>query len=103
MKKKRTQTRRESGKHKTLPYSGETFPRLRRDTLEFILEGVPEGQRAVRLFQAAADCVRCDWSDSAIFSLLPDAARRTGLEIYEIEKQIFAGIHSEKGTVECLS
>ena len=29
----------------TLPHSGETFPRLRRDTLEFILDGVPEGVR----------------------------------------------------------
>lgn len=79
------------------PASGNNYPRLRKATLDFILDGAAEGKRAVELFKTTTDCVRCGWSEDAIFSLLPDAAKRTGLDIYEIEKQIRDGIRAEKG------
>lgn len=89
------QTQAWAPQSQTFPGGDQRFPRLRRDSLEFILEGVPEGERAVQLFKTTADCVRCGWSEDAIYSLLPDAARRTGLPINEIQKQIQDGIANE--------
>lgn len=79
-----------------LIFSGEMMPRLRRQTLEFIRNGAPEGERANRLFQAAADCTRCGWSKAAIFSLLPDVAKQAGLSTGESERQIINGINNQK-------
>lgn len=76
----------------TLPDSGLSVPRLRRETLNFIWHGAQHGSRAVSLFQAAADCTRCAWPPDAIYSVLMDVARSTGLSGHEAEKQISAGV-----------
>ena len=80
----------------TLPESGEQVPRLRRETLEFIRHGAEKGERATTLFNAAADCTRCELPRGAVFAVLVDAARECGLGIYEIERQIDAGIKEGK-------
>lgn len=84
----------------TLPESGESVPRLRRATLEFIRQGVEPGNRAVALFEAAADCTRCQWPAEGVFSVLMDVARNTGLSGYEAEKQIVDGINAGMKGVE---
>lgn len=84
----------------TLPESGESVPRLRRATLEFIRHGIERGEREVALFKAAADCTRCEWPEGAVFSVLMDVARDMGLSGYETEKQIVDGIAAGMKGVE---
>lgn len=78
-----------------LPISKKIVPRLRRDSIDFITRGVPEGRRAKDLFPVAADCIRCGWSEDAIYSLLMDVGSLLGLGPVETERQINCGIQSE--------
>lgn len=76
--------------------TNETMPRLRKQTFDFIRHGAEKGERANRLFQAAADCTRCGWSQQAIFSLLPEVAVKSGLTASEAERQIRNGIECQR-------
>ena len=75
---------------------GSSVPRLRRETLDFIQHGAQKGERAVRLFRAVADCLRCGWNRQAVESLFYDVAGQTGLYWSEIRKQIEGGLNDGK-------
>ena len=72
---------------------GSSVPRLRRDTLNFIQRGAERGQRAVSLYNAVRDCLRCGWNRQAVESLFFDVASQTGLHWSEIRKQIERGLN----------
>ena len=71
---------------------GSSVPRIRRDTLNYIQHGAQEGKRAVCLFNAVADCIRCGWNRTSVESLFYTIGNQTGLYWSEVRKQIEAGI-----------
>lgn len=81
---------------------GSSVPRLRRDTLIYIRNTAPGGTRAVALYNAVCDCLRCGWNRQAVESLFYDVASKTGLHWSEIKHQIEAAFHSieQEGKVE---
>jgi hypothetical protein len=74
--------------------------RLNRSTLEFLRDGANDGERATRLFQAAANCGEF-WSVAELAeALLTEAALDCGLTPSEVRKQIADGLrHGGKGAV----
>jgi len=81
---------------------GSSVPRLRRDTLIYIRNTAPGGTRAVALYNAVCDCLRCGWNRQAVESLFYDVASKTGLHWSEIKHQIEGAFHSieQEGKVE---
>ena len=73
---------------------GSSVPRLRRDTLIYIRNTAPGGTRAVALYNAVCDCLRCGWNRQAVESLFYDVASKTGLHWSEIKHQIEAAFRS---------
>lgn len=78
---------------------GKNFPRVRRETLEFLQHGAVVGERNSRLFNAVADCCRCLWSVPSVWSVFVDVGRKTGLSREETERTIHKAIQhvEEKG------
>jgi len=66
--------------------------RLCRATLAFIREGAPQGERAVRLFRAAANLAECGCPAALVEALLIEAALDCGLSPTESRRQIECGI-----------
>jgi len=67
-------------------------------TTDFIRHGAPEGERALRLFAAAANLAEAGTPPDVITALLHPAARDSGLAPSEIRRQIECGIqHAQKG------
>jgi hypothetical protein len=71
--------------------------RLTRDTIEFIKNGAVNGERALRLFRAAANLAELGCTDALAFALLEDPARDTGLTPSEVKKQITDGLAHARG------
>ncbi len=67
-------------------------PILCRHTRDFIASGAKVGERAKRLFEAAANLAEIGCSDLAILELLREPARNSGLPPAEICRQIECGI-----------
>src|SRR5262249_45541793 len=65
---------------------------LQRATLDFIREGAPEGERAVRVFRAAGNLREFGASETLIRGLLREAALDSGLGYAEIDRQLACGI-----------
>lgn len=80
--------------------TGETVPRLRRATRDFLFVGPLEGERNNGLFQAVCDCVRCGWSATVVWSLFPDIGRKLGLSRSEVEATIKSALRTEGATGE---
>jgi hypothetical protein len=66
--------------------------RLARDTVEFLRSGAPNGERATRLFRAAANLGEFGCTDHLAFALLEEPARDCGLTPSEVKKQINDGL-----------
>ena len=73
---------------------GYEVPRIRRDTFEYIQHGAQEGERAVNLYNAVFDCLRCGWNRRAVESIFYDIGKQTGLHWSEVRKQIQAAFNS---------
>ncbi len=73
---------------------GSSVPRLRRDTLTYIRNTAPGGTRAIFLYYAVMDCLRCGWNRQAVESLFYDVAGLTGLPWKEIKHQIEGAFQS---------
>lgn len=73
---------------------GSSVPRLRRDTMTYIRNTAPGGTRAVALYNAVCDCLRCGWNRQAVESLFFDLASHTGLHWSEIKHQIEGAFQS---------
>jgi hypothetical protein len=71
---------------------GSAAARLCRATLAFIREGAPQGERAVRLFRAAANLTECGCPAALTEALLLDSALDVGLPPSEARRQIECGI-----------
>lgn len=67
-------------------------PRLNALTLTFIKEGADEGERADRLFQAAANLGEFDCPPPLAHALLTEPGRDAGLTPSETERQIDCGL-----------
>jgi hypothetical protein len=65
---------------------------LNRSTLDFIREGASNGERATRLFSAAANLGEYGCSFDLAFALLSEAARDSGLPPREVKRQIESGL-----------
>jgi hypothetical protein len=61
-------------------------------TLQFIREGAAVGERAIRLFRAAANLAECGCPAALIEALLMEAALDCGLAPAEARRQIECGI-----------
>ncbi|MFO0851819.1 MAG: hypothetical protein U0871_25125 [Gemmataceae bacterium] len=71
--------------------------RLQRATLDFLREGAAEGERAVRLFRAAADLAEHGGPHRLVELLLTEAALDTGLPPAEVRRVIGCGVaHAER-------
>jgi hypothetical protein len=66
--------------------------RLSRATLEFIRAGADEGERALRLFRAAANLAEFGCPDDLAHALLSEAALDSGLTPSETRRQIDCGL-----------
>jgi hypothetical protein len=66
--------------------------RLTATTLAFIKDGAPDGERAVRTFQAAANLAELDCPLALAHALLTDAALDSGLAPGEARRQIESGL-----------
>jgi len=71
--------------------------RVNRATLEFIRDGAPEGERALRLFSAAANCAEFKTVEELTHAIQSEAALDTGLPPKEIFRQIECGLNHAKG------
>ncbi len=72
---------------------GDELPeRLSRWTLEFIRQGAAEGERAKRLFQAAANLAEFECSDRLAHAILTEPALDSGLCPSEVRRQIDCGL-----------
>lgn len=76
-------SRRSEDVHSVRPYAR---------TIAFIREGAPQGERAIRLFQAAANLAECGFDSSLIRELLREPALRSGLTAHEVRQNIENGI-----------
>jgi hypothetical protein len=72
--------------------SGGKERRLNRETLEFIREGASPGERAIRLFRAAANLGELGCPLELAVALLDESARNLGLAPREIRRQIECGL-----------
>ena len=70
---------------------GEDQPRINQLTLQFIREGALDGERARRLFSASANLAECGAPLNLCRELLTEAARDSGLQPREVERQIRCG------------
>lgn len=71
--------------------------RIQRGTLDFIREGADDGERAVRLFRAAANLRECGVPPAAVGELLTEAGRDSRLSPAEVARQIGSGIeHADR-------
>jgi hypothetical protein len=66
--------------------------KLTATTLAFIRDGAPDGERAVRTFQAAANLGEFDCPPELAHALLTDAALDSGLTPSEVKRQIDSGL-----------
>jgi hypothetical protein len=67
-------------------------PRLNATTLDFIRDGAPDGERATRLFRAAANLGEFDCPPGLAHALLNEAALDSGLTPSETRRQIDTGL-----------
>jgi hypothetical protein len=74
------------------PTFSDGSPKLNALTLAFIRDGAPEGERAVRLFQAAANLAEFDCPAGLAHALLTEAALDSGLAPSETRRQIECGL-----------
>lgn len=81
-------TTRASGRHQ----SEGAGPRLNRATLDFIRDGASEGDRAIRLFCAAANLAEFGCPPALAHALLTEAALDSGLTPSEVRRQIDCGL-----------
>ena len=65
---------------------------LNRLTLDFLRDGAEEGERAVRLFSAAANLAEFGCPPALAHALLTDAALDSGLPPSEVRRQIDCGL-----------
>jgi len=72
--------------------AGDCRVSLNRSTLDFIREGASNGERAKRLFAAAANLGEYGCSFDLAFALLSEAASDSGLPPREVRRQIESGI-----------
>jgi hypothetical protein len=66
--------------------------RLQRETLDFIRAGAPDGERAVRLFRAAANLREFSCPSELAHALLTNAGLDSGLPPSEVKRQIDSGL-----------
>lgn len=66
--------------------------RVQRETLDFIREGAPEKERALRLFRAAANLRECGVPPGTVAELLTEAGLDSRLPPAEVARQIGCGI-----------
>jgi hypothetical protein len=79
------------------PTFADGSPKLNALTLLFIREGAPEGERAVRVFQAAANLAELGCPADLAPALLSEVALDSGLTPRETRKQIDDGVsHGQK-------
>lgn len=88
------QTDAKSASHSSARPNG-TEPRLNRNTLDFLHNGATDGERATRLFSAAANIGEFSLNELA-HALLTEPARDSGLAPREIRRQIEAGLRHAK-------
>jgi hypothetical protein len=74
------------------PTFADSSPKLNALTLAFIRDGAPDGERAVRLFQAAANLAEFHCPAGLAHALLTDAALDSGLTPCETRRQIECGL-----------
>jgi hypothetical protein len=67
-------------------------PKLTALTLDFIRDGAPDGERAIRLFRAAANLAEFDCSAELAHDLLTGPALDSGLTPSETKRQIESGL-----------
>jgi hypothetical protein len=72
--------------------AAEGTPRLNATTLDFIRDGAPDGERATRLFRAAANLGEFDCPPALAHALLSEAALDSGLTPSETRRQIDTGL-----------
>jgi hypothetical protein len=80
------------GKAKGSGRGDERPERLSRWTMMFIREGAAEGERAKRVFQAAANLAEFECSDRLAHALLTEPALDSGLCPSEVRRQIDCGL-----------
>lgn len=91
-----TQARARQTERKEAAAQGDA--RLNPSTLHFLRDGAKEGERSLRLFQAAANLTECGAPARLVSMLLEDTARHIGLPPVEIHRQIECGIaHGGRG------
>lgn len=66
--------------------------RLNPGTLSFLRDGATNGERAARLFQAAANLAECGAPERLVFALLEETALDSGLPPSEVKRQIECGL-----------
>jgi len=71
---------------------GDGAPKVTALTLDFIRDGASDGERAMRLFRAAANLAELDCPDALAHALLTDAALDSGLTPSETRRQIDCGL-----------
>jgi hypothetical protein len=71
---------------------GNGSPRLNLKTLDFIRDGSTDGERAIRLFQAAANLGEFDCPPALAHALLNESALDSGLTPRETMRQIESGL-----------
>ncbi len=81
-----------SGRARTAGRSGPLPGRVNRATLDFIRGGAAEGERGVRLFQAAANLGEYGASEALAFALLEEPGLDSGLPPAEVRRQIACGL-----------
>lgn len=81
-------TRRADYKHAAA--SGDA--RLNPSTLAYLRDGATGGERAVRLFQVAANLAECGAPERLVFALLEETALDSGLPPSEVKRQIECGL-----------
>lgn len=77
-------------------YNNQSRHGLRKDTKNFIVNGVPEGTRATDMYKAAADCINVGLEESDVKMILSSVGEKIGLEPKEANRQIKCGIEKAK-------
>ena len=76
----------------TMNIDGGTMATLNRKTIDFIRHGAADGERARRLFSAAANLAEFACPEELAFALLTEAGLDTGLPPSEVKRQILCGL-----------
>jgi hypothetical protein len=71
----------------------QTYARLNRLTLDFIRQGAKPGERAKRLFSAAANLAEFSCPPDLAYALLNEPALDSGLQPSEVQRQIECGLN----------